>query len=53
MEMIEKGLDPNQFGNLSSIIINPNEISNAICGSNAPSARGQGGNFNLAQEMEA
>lgn len=49
----DMGLDPNEFGNLSSIMINPNEISNAIYASNVlTSARGAGINFNFAKEME-
>jgi hypothetical protein len=32
--MEEMGLDPNEFGNLSSIMINPNEISTAMYGTN-------------------
>lgn len=52
-EYIDLGLDPNEFGNLSSIMINPNEISNAVYGSNIlPSVKGAGGTFNFAREME-
>ena len=29
-EAIDMGLDPDQFGNMSSIMINPNEISNVV-----------------------
>ncbi|CDW73387.1 UNKNOWN [Stylonychia lemnae] len=47
-------LDPDQFGNLSSIMINPNEISNAIYASNVltQSRGGHPSNFNFAKEME-
>jgi hypothetical protein len=52
-EAIEMGLDPDEFGNLSSIMINPNEISNAVYGSNIlQSVKGQGITFNFAKEME-
>ena len=47
------GLDPDEFGNLSSIMINPNEISNAVYGSNIlQSVKGAGTTFNFAKEME-
>lgn len=54
MEAIEEGLDPHEFGNLSSIMINPNEISNALYASNALQSCKGGGNamFNFAKEME-
>lgn len=49
-------LDPDQFGNLSSIMINPNEISNAVYGSNvlqSSKAAAIGSNvFNFAKELE-
>lgn len=52
-EAEREGLDPDEFGNLSSIMINPNEISNAIYGSNVlGSVRGSGAPFNFAKELE-
>ena len=46
-------MDPDQFGNLSSIMINPNEISNAIYASNVlTSTKGAKANFNFVKEME-
>lgn len=58
MELIEQGLDPTEFGNLSSIMINPNEISNAVYASNMlPSTKAGENrpsivNFNFMKEME-
>lgn len=55
LEAIKEGLDPEEFGNLSSIMINPNEISNAMYASNMlQSVKGQGGTmpFNFMKEME-
>lgn len=45
------GLDPEQFGNLSSIMINPNDITQALYATNTGVQSTRGG-FNLAKEME-
>jgi len=49
----EGGMVPEEFGNMSSIMINPNEISNAMYPSNLLSSKNQGaGQFNFTKEFE-
>ena len=54
----QDNLDPDNFGNMSSIFINPNDISNAQYASNAYASNmasvknRDAQNFNLAKEME-